>query len=78
VTIKFHQLAEREAFDAQDYYDTARSGTGLQFQIELDSRLDQLSQNPLFGHSCGTYRRLNLKVFPYYIAYTVEGELLRV
>jgi hypothetical protein len=78
MNIEFHPLARLEADEAAIYYDTEQPGTGTRFLTELSNKLAQIAESPLLFGSCGAYRRANLKVFPYYIAFTIEVKAIRV
>ena len=77
--VRFLEEAEREFFAATAYYDNQEAGLGQRFENEIDRAVRWLAQHPL---ACplrrGIYRRLNLRVFPYYIPYVIRESTLWV
>ena len=77
--IVFLDQANREFSDAVQYYDSQEPGLGQWFEVEIERAIHWLSTNP---EACalrrGIYRRMNLRVFPYYIPYIVRGSTLWV
>jgi len=71
--IRFLKEAQREFLAGIEYYDRQENGLGQRFETETDRAVLWLAKHPLV---CplrrGLYRRLNLRVFPYYIAYVVR------
>jgi plasmid stabilization system protein ParE len=69
--------AADEFDDAVDYYDQQQAGLGHRLRDEVDRHIRWI-----FEHSAiprirpGGYRRVNLKVFPYCIAYIVQGDTI--
>jgi plasmid stabilization system protein ParE len=79
VTIRFVDEARREFLDAISYYEEARSGMGQRFKDEVDRCVLWIAGHPgLYRIRPGEYRRINLRVFPYYIPYIVRKETLWV
>ncbi len=69
--------AEAEFREAVLYYETIEEGLGVRFRDELSAGLAWLSENPeVLRLRAGGYRRINLRVFPYYIAYVIRGGTL--
>ena len=69
--------ASLELQEAVEYYEAEQSGLGERLWDEFDQHLGWILEN--FGlprMRSGDYRRVNLKVFPYYIAYAVRGEAI--
>ena len=66
--IVFLDHANREFSDAVQYYDSQEPGLGQRFEDEIERVIHWLGTNP---EACalrrGIYRRMNLRVFPYYI-----------
>jgi plasmid stabilization system protein ParE len=56
---------------------TPRAGLGRRFKNEVDCCVSRLAAHPEIGglRSQG-YRRLNLRVFPYYLPYLVREQTL--
>ena len=77
--ITFIEKANGEFFAAVDYYDSQEPGLGHRFEAEID-------RAPLWlrghHHVCplrrGIYRRMNFRIFPYYIPYVIRGTTLWV
>ncbi len=77
--------AQKDANDAQDWYDDASPGLGEAFTEEFLSTLAALAEMPgigsrRFGY---LYPRIDLRVwsldrFPFRIFYAVQGNVLRV
>lgn len=77
--IRFVDEAQREFLDAISGYEEARSGLGARFKDEVDRCVLWVADHPeLYRLRPGGYRRINLRVFPYYIPYIVRGETLWV
>jgi hypothetical protein len=67
----------REIQEAAEYYEAERAGLGDRFWREVDAHIRWISVNPTVPRlQPGDYRRVNLKVFPYYIAYAIRGETI--
>jgi plasmid stabilization system protein ParE len=71
--------AADEFEDAVAYYEDKQAGLGQRFRDEVDQHIQWV-----IGHvgvprlRPGGYRRVNLKVFPHYIAYVELGETVWV
>ena len=73
----FLQQAYEEINDAVEYYEDEQVGLGLRMMEEFDKHVQWIMQNSTVPHiRTGGYRRVNLKTFPYYIAYVVRVEKL--
>ena len=67
--------AAQEFEDAVVYFEEAEPGLGVRFRAELDTHVRWIAQNPTIPRlRDGVYRRVNLQVFPYYIAYLIKNE----
>ena len=67
----------REIQEAAEYYEAERAGLGDRFWREVDAHIRWILANPPIPRlRPGDYRRVNLKVFPYYIAYAIRGETI--
>jgi plasmid stabilization system protein ParE len=79
MNIVFLDQANREFSDAVQYYDSQEPGLGQRFEEEIERAIHWLSINP---EACalrrGIYRRMNLRVFPYYIPYVIREQTLWV
>jgi toxin ParE1/3/4 len=71
------QQAFKELNDAVSYYEEQQTGLGLRLMDEFDRHVSWILSNstvPCIRR--GGYRRVNLKTFPYYIAYIVREDIL--
>ena len=79
MNIQFLDEAQWEFLDAISDYEEARSGLGRRFKDEVDRSVLWIADHPeLYRLRPGDYRRINLRVFPYYIPYIVRDEKLWV
>ena len=77
MTIRFVEEARREFLDAISHYEDARGGLGQRFKEEVDRCiLWTADHSELYRLRPGAYRRVNLRVFPYYIPFVVRGQNL--
>ena len=77
--ITFLQEAELEFLDAISYYETEQPGLGQRFKDEVDRTVLWVAERPeVCRLRPGGYRRINLRVFPYYIPYVVRETKLWV
>ena len=77
MTIQILDEARLEFSDAVDYYDSKESGLGVRFRNEVAHIVDWISLNPQLPRvrSHG-YRRVNLAVFPHFVAYVIRGDVI--
>jgi plasmid stabilization system protein ParE len=74
MTIRVVPEARRELRDAADFYEQQQPGLGRRLWQEVDEHIVWIA-----GHSevprlrAGGYRRVNLRIFPYYIAYIIRS-----
>ena len=69
--------AVRELDDAIDYYDEREAGLGRRLRDEVDRYIRWIAQHAEVPRvRPGGYRRVNLKIFPYYIAYVLRDDTL--
>lgn len=79
MTIRFVEEAQTEFLETISYYEDARGGLGVRFKDEADRCVLWIADHPeLCRLRSGSYRRINFRVFPYYIPYIVRGETLWV
>ena len=79
MTIRFAEEAQNEFFDAISGYEEARGGLGQRFKDEVDRCVLWIADHPqLYRFRPGGYRRINLRVFPYYMPYIVREQTLWV
>jgi len=67
--------AHNELVNAIDFYENKSCGLGLKLKDEIDNYVKWITQNynsPRLRK--GLYRRVNLRIFPYYIAYIVRKD----
>ena len=69
--------AAAELADAIDRYESIESGLGVRLKEEVRSAVAWVSANPdLPRLRPKGYRRVNLKIFPYYVAYTLHSDTI--
>lgn len=69
--------AFKELEDAVTYYEGHQSGLGLRLMEEFDLHVSWILNNPTVPRMRKRgYRRVNLKTFPYYIAYIIREDIL--
>lgn len=77
--IRFVDEAGAEFLDGISYYEKQQPKLGRRFKVEVEQTLLWLVEHT---EACrlrqGGYRRLNLRIFPYYIPYIVRGSTLWV
>ncbi len=75
--IRFVDEARVEFLDGISYYEKKQPGFGRRFKVEVEQTLRWLSEH---SEVCrlrpSGYRRLNLRIFPYYIPYIIRGSTL--
>lgn len=77
MTVQVLSEARAELIDAVTYYDGELDGLGLRLWDEVDQHVHWIAHNHEVPRvRDGSYRRVNLKVFPYYIAYIVRGSTI--
>jgi plasmid stabilization system protein ParE len=67
--------AETELRESIEYFELNNPGLGIRFKEEVRQAVTWINEHPWLPRvrSKG-YRRINLKVFPYYIAYLADQE----
>nr|VFJ47222.1 MAG: ParE toxin of type II toxin-antitoxin system, parDE [Candidatus Kentron sp. FM]VFJ48571.1 MAG: ParE toxin of type II toxin-antitoxin system, parDE [Candidatus Kentron sp. FM]VFK08055.1 MAG: ParE toxin of type II toxin-antitoxin system, parDE [Candidatus Kentron sp. FM] len=71
------QQAFEELQNAIAYYEEQQTGLGLKLKEEFDRHIYWIMGNSTVPRiRSGGYRRVNLKMFPYYIAYIIRGDTL--
>lgn len=76
--VELHPEADAEFAAQVEYYEEKEAGLGVRFYREVMAFLDWIVKNPSLPRVRKNYRRVNLKVFPFYIAYVLEGDLVWV
>jgi len=71
--------ARLEAADIHDWYESQLAGLGQRFLARLDRCFDTITANPrLYAVTYRSYRLAGVKKFPYFVYYTVLGDLVTV
>ena len=79
MTIRFVEEAQSEFLEAISYYEEAQGGLGMRFKDEVDRNVLWVANHPeLYQLRSGLYRRINLRVFPFYVPYITRSENLWV
>lgn len=79
MTIRFVKEAELEFLEAISYYEDAQEGLGRRFKDEVDRCVLLVAERPeTCRERVGGHRRINLRVFPYYLAYVLRRDVLWV
>ena len=69
--------ATAEFADAIARYEDIESGLGVRFRQEVQATAAWIENHPeLPNLRPNGYRRVNLKVFPYYVAYMIHSEII--
>lgn len=77
MNVKFLPEARAELLDAVAYYEGELSGLGLRLWEEVDQHISWIERNCEVPRlRPGGYRRVNLKLFPYYISYIVRQPVI--
>lgn len=77
MTLIFLREARDEFLEAISYYEAERPGLGTQFKTETDRTVQWVTEHPELARlRPGGYRRVNLRVFPYYVSYITRGDNL--
>mgnify|MGYP001179656510 FL=1 len=68
-----------ELLGAVEYYEREQKGLGRRLWDELAEHLAWIAQHPEVAKlRAGGYRRVNLRVFPYFVAYVSRGDTVWV
>lgn len=71
--VSFHELAERELYDAASYYENETNGLGERFLNDIEGLISSIIKNPNAGKRVrGKVRQRILRRFPYGILYSVR------
>ncbi len=74
MTIEVLSEARLELMDAVAYFEEQQVGLGKRLWIEVDRHVMWIAENSELPRlRPGGYRRVNLRIFPYYIAYIIRG-----
>jgi plasmid stabilization system protein ParE len=75
--VQFLPEAKSELLHAVEYYEGQLDGLGQRFWREVDQHITWIAENPEVPQvRVGGYRRVNLRVFPYYVAYIVRDPVI--
>jgi len=71
------QQAFEELNDAIAYYEEQQAGLGLKLKDEVNQHVNWILDNSTVPQiRRGGYHRVNLQIFPYYIAYIIREDTL--
>ena len=74
MNVEIVQEAKVELEEAIDYYEELEQGLGIRFKEEARHAIQWIRDNPLMPRvRTKGYRRVNLKVFPFYVAYFIRA-----
>lgn len=76
--IEFHPDAQAELDASMEYYERQQPGLSNRFWAELEEKLVQIAERPMSYRDYGGYRRASLKIFPFYIAFSVDTDAILV
>jgi hypothetical protein len=75
--VEFLPQAKSELLHAVEYYEGQLDGLGRRFWDEVDQHITWITENPEVPQARdGAYRRVNLRVFPYYVAYIIRDSVI--
>jgi plasmid stabilization system protein ParE len=79
MTLLVLEQAETEFSKSAGYYESKEPGLGIRFRGEVASVLEWSLDHPEIPRLRHRgYRRVNLRVFPHYVAYVIRGDVLWV
>jgi plasmid stabilization system protein ParE len=79
MTLGILSEAAEELYDAAAYYDNEQPGLELRLEAKFHQYIAWILENPEVPRlRRNKYRRVNLKVFPYYIAYVIREQQIQV
>lgn len=68
------QQADEELYEAAKYYENQQADLGYRFLDEVEKHIQWIKLNPTTARlRQGNYRRVNLKIFPFYIPYVIHN-----
>jgi hypothetical protein len=75
--VEFLPQAKSELLYAVEYYEGQLDGLGQRFWNEIDQHITWIAQSPEVAQIRNSgYRRINLRVFPYYVAYIIRDSVI--
>lgn len=79
MTLVVLKQAENEFSKSVSYYESREAGLGIRFRDEVAATVGWIQEHPEVPRIRPRgYRRVNLRVFPHYVAYVIRGETLWV
>jgi mRNA-degrading endonuclease RelE of RelBE toxin-antitoxin system len=73
--LEFHPIARSEFNEAISWYESQRTGLGIEFRQEIDSALERIRKSPeIYGFIKKAKRLCRIHRFPYGIIYEVRPE----
>jgi plasmid stabilization system protein ParE len=79
MTVRVLTEARLELLAAVEHYEREQKGLGRRLWDELAEHLAWIARNPEVAKlRAGGYRRVNLRVFPYFVAYVNRGDTVWV
>ncbi len=79
MTLEFVPAAEQEVAEATALYEETKPGLGVRFRNEVRSTTTAILTHPLLWPlRADGYRRVNMSGFPFYIAYILRGQRVRI
>jgi len=79
MTVRVLAEARLELLAAVEHYEREQAGLGKRLWDEVDEHLAWIAQNPEVAKlRTGGYRRVNMRVFPYFVAYVIRVDTIWV
>ena len=79
MNVEILEEAEQELDSAVEYHEQIEPGLGLRLKAEARAVIQWIAANPELARlRPNGYRRVNLKVFPYYVAYLIWADTIWV
>jgi plasmid stabilization system protein ParE len=77
--VKYHPLVQQDVLEAAGKYQDISPRLAEEFDTELRATIAKAAENPLRFHPAGqSFRRANLKRFPYHFLYDIQPDFIRV
>jgi plasmid stabilization system protein ParE len=77
MTLVVLEQAEKEFSESARYYESKEAGLGIRFRDEVATVVAWILEHPEVPRMRPRgYRRVNLRVFPHYLAYVIRGGTL--
>jgi plasmid stabilization system protein ParE len=79
VKVLFHEAAERELYEAADFYDLASPELGLIFLDEIRHAIRKISESPESAPLIRSrIRKRRITKFPYSVIYSMHSDEIRI